>query len=380
MSRKQRFGYDLSPRQYVSLMFRRTDEDGFLYIPGWFHSLLSDSDWEDDSDLAYECRIDWNKADRDQAIREIEALLDAIERIDALSERYGRGASGDREILEREGLLPLYDTYLRPFDEACERFDPDRIFEIRERVYREREHRRIAEDVACGRTISEADREALAGHLLDGVSEEEKRLLASYREARRQDAEARLGKGLCALEVLERAAIVRDLMRERRRRRKLDPESPSIGSMNETIRMQSDLLAAAFVIHRFGQSMRRVDPGYETREETILRMGLLEEDGVDTGLYDRKAMNSRKNMATLFVYLILRRYSSPQRHLTQKAILDLLAHKPFEITMERKALSRAIHTLEDSELGIRSWRNDGVWYDPDRDSLTGLTQWERGAA
>ncbi len=356
MNKKTRFGMNLSPAQYVSLMFSRTSENGYLYLPGWYHDCV------DDSDLVYECAISWNRTDCEQTIGEIEALLSGIERIDALSERFGRGASGDREILEREGLLSIYDTYVRPF-EADERFDPEQLRDIREREYWEQENKRIAKEIAFGRKVCEADRKCFAEHMLDEVSEEELQLLDAYRDALQKEAQERIGDGPCALEVMERIASIRNLVRERRRKRSRDPESEAIGRLDEIIHVQSVLLSAVFVIHRFGKRRQKVDRGHELRENTILQMVLEEEDGIDTGLYEPKKANSRKALAPLFVYLILRGHSSPARHLRQREILAYLEDRPFEIKMERKALSRIIHGLADSQIGIRFWKNDGAWYD-----------------
>ena len=40
--------------------------------------------------------------------------------------------------------------------------------------------------------------------------------------------------------------------------------------------------------------------------------------------------------------------------------------KLYEITLERKAVSRIIHTLAGEGLGIINTTKDGVWFDPER--------------
>ena len=79
--------------------------------------------------------------------------------------------------------------------------------------------------------------------------------------------------------------------------------------------------------------------------------------------YRLKKCNSRKSMAALFVYRIIKAETTPTgKHLFQNEILNLLEERE-EITLERKALSRILHTLQNSDLGICSSPRKGVWYD-----------------
>lgn len=52
--------------------------------------------------------------------------------------------------------------------------------------------------------------------------------------------------------------------------------------------------------------------------------------------------NSYKSLLPLFVYLIL---ENAKRPLKQKEILELLEKSPYELKVERKALSRTLHNL-----------------------------------
>ena len=89
--------------------------------------------------------------------------------------------------------------------------------------------------------------------------------------------------------------------------------------------------------------------GFEYEEET-------------DALYRRKKTNTRKSLAPLFVYLILREHSNAENKLTQQKIIELLKAEPYEIEIERKAVSRIIHNLTDSEIGIYSDSHTGTWY------------------
>lgn len=76
-----------------------------------------------------------------------------------------------------------------------------------------------------------------------------------------------------------------------------------------------------------------------------------------------RKMNRRKSLAPLFIYQILTENSTPEKHFTQAQIISILEKYPYEISIERKAVGRALHLLADSGLGIKSTRTDGAWYD-----------------
>ncbi len=82
-------------------------------------------------------------------------------------------------------------------------------------------------------------------------------------------------------------------------------------------------------------------------------------------LYRPKKANSRKSLAPLFVYLILKEHTDMYHPYTQNQIIQKLEEYPYEISIERKAVGRILHNLEDSGLGIRSAAGMGSWYDKD---------------
>ncbi len=81
--------------------------------------------------------------------------------------------------------------------------------------------------------------------------------------------------------------------------------------------------------------------------------------------YRPQKSNNRKSLAPLYVYIILTKRSSSGKHLTQQQIMKYLENL-YEITLERKAVSRIIHTLAGEGLGIINTTKDGVWFDPER--------------
>ena len=78
-------------------------------------------------------------------------------------------------------------------------------------------------------------------------------------------------------------------------------------------------------------------------------------------LYRPKKQNNRKHSLPLFVYLILKEYSSPNKPLSRKQIIDILSSE-YELNIERKALARTIHDIEDEHVGIYSLKSGGAWY------------------
>ena len=76
-----------------------------------------------------------------------------------------------------------------------------------------------------------------------------------------------------------------------------------------------------------------------------------------------KLIDSSRNHSNDYLnYLIIKESSSFERPLSQRDIMEELNNR-YEIKVERKSLSRTIHSLEDENLGITSEKQRGVWYD-----------------
>lgn len=78
-------------------------------------------------------------------------------------------------------------------------------------------------------------------------------------------------------------------------------------------------------------------------------------------MYRPKKMNNRKSLLPLFVYKIME--GKEGYHFSQSELIERLADYPYEINVERKALSRVLHGLADSGMGIMSTSKRGCWYD-----------------
>ena len=77
------------------------------------------------------------------------------------------------------------------------------------------------------------------------------------------------------------------------------------------------------------------------------------------------ARNSRKSLASLYLYLTLRNESSENAPVNTD---ELLAHLEREqgIVMEKKAVVRAVKLLADSDIHIFYRAGKGAWYDRER--------------
>lgn len=96
----------LTPVETIVSMFEHTDTDGILCIPAW--------PYDDDAEqgMLYQCRMNWNEADRDAALRLFESCYETMKKI---AEKYDSFRSeADAEILP-EAEKQFWNTYLRDF-------------------------------------------------------------------------------------------------------------------------------------------------------------------------------------------------------------------------------------------------------------------------
>ena len=103
--------------------------------------------------------------------------------------------------------------------------------------------------------------------------------------------------------------------------------------------------------------MRYIDARYDFNTMT--------EEEIDE-LYRPRKTNSRKTLAVLYVYKILKEETSSKRHLMQNEILKKLEEK-YEIVIERKALGRILNQLADEDLNIVTSLKHGFWFEQDAD-------------
>ena len=77
---------------------------------------------------------------------------------------------------------------------------------------------------------------------------------------------------------------------------------------------------------------------------------------------DTGRANSRRTLLPMFLYDILKRSSSPSHKLTHEDLIAELDRFPYALSAERRAVGRALKTLELEEFGIHTSGN-GAWYE-----------------
>ena len=336
------FDDDITPEEYIELMFEKTDEDGILYIPGWQYGNLYEPN------CSYRCRLNWNLYDFEKVTNEFNALYSDLSVIAEKYDKLGENAEENKEILGSERLFNVWNTFIRRFETSD--FDREKIFEIEDKIDTVNYVKIISQKVADGEEVSDNEKYFLKEYIDLTVSSSEKTVYNKYCNELGKEAEERVGSNICAHSFVVGAARTCRLM--------------SLGAPEAIIKNEARILSAAMVIHKYGISVEPVNN--QIRFNLEKRENMTDEE-LDECSRPMKT-NSRKSLAPLFVYLILKKYSSSTKHLRQQEILDYLKQYPFEITVERKALSRIIHNLLDSKLFIYSDKS-GTWLEQSSEKI-----------
>ena len=308
----------LAPTELIDLMFERTDENGVLYIPEW-------PDFYGYSDQSYKCRVTWNLRQYEALSEEFDRLYYALEDIAPFWEALREKPLEAQQILGNSELFDVWCTYVRPLSTGD--FDRDKIRDIEDRYETMEMVQDVAARLAQGEALTESERHVLTDYLDITVSPEEEEYHDRYVDALYADARSRLPRPNHAYTVILRA---------QRLFRLLNLKAPELLINNE-----ARLLASALVLNRYGESKETV--GNATRLH-IARISQMTDEELDTQDNPLKS-NNRKSIVPLFVYEILKNHSNTREHLRQNDILALLAEYPYEVTIERKALSRILHNL-----------------------------------
>lgn len=328
--------YGLSPTKWIKYMFDKSSENGVMLIPDFpYDSILAVEE-----ERGLRCKMEWNLYDRDNLIINFRTLSDSLRQIGMVYEEIGGKEEKAKEIL-KDKLYSIWQIYIRDFDTS--KFNTEDIFEIQDRLEIKQEIKRIAKSILDNDDINECDREFLSEYLNISVSDSEKLLYENYRNTIYNECENRLGRKMYAYQVIIRAKRLCKLY---------SLEAPKTVTDNE-----GRLLATALTLHYFCLSAERTD-------DTSFFYQPIIDDEIDEEFDDMfrpKKENSRKSLAPLFIYLILKEHSTFKKPMRQKEILEFLEKYPYEIRLERKALSRIIHGLADSQISIRSDQRKGTW-------------------
>lgn len=98
----------LTPAETIVSMYEHTDTNGLLYIPAW-PSYDPDAD---DKTGFFKCRMNWNEADRDAALRHFESCYETMREI---APQYDSIRTSGAEVLP-EAQKAFWNTYLRDFE------------------------------------------------------------------------------------------------------------------------------------------------------------------------------------------------------------------------------------------------------------------------
>ena len=339
------FDKELKPVDYINLMFENTNEKGVLYIPGWYYL--------NEPNYSLRCKIKWNYKDLEQTIFEFNELQSKIEKIAQVYRKAGDDVSNIKELLIDSELFPVYAKYFMPFRylKATDKEIEDIVDKIDTiKTVKNLEHKMWSDE-----QIESYEKQLYQEYKDLKISKEESDLYSDYCRAFYDDCEEKVGSGVGAVDLVLRA---------RRLCKVLEIDAPK-----QVVNQEACMLAAAYVVHKYASTMEKVNDSVRINTEKLSFMSEEEEEEYLDSLYRPKKRNNRKQMLSLFVYRILTQKTNPDKPMSQQEIINELQEMPYELTIERKALSRVIHGLEEEMMGIHSDPRGGAWYDKDDDEF-----------
>lgn len=334
---------NLTPADFISLMFERTDEDGYLYIPGWHYDgpgWAYGVEGSTDENDSYRCRVDWNLAKYEKLQEKFERHYDLTQQIAKLWDKIDDEETTAKQILSPQ-LFEFWNIYVKGVE--VEDMDFDKVADIEDRLDTIEWVKQIAKDVAAGKEIIDFEKNAITEYIDLSVTKEEKEYRQEYLRKKHRAAECRIGKSICAYDVL---------IRTRRLCKLLSLNAPKIIVFNEARQ-----LAAAMLLHDYGISREVVDNFIRIRLE---REDAMSDEELDE-IYRTKKTNSVKSLAPLFIYTILKEKTNSKKHMRINEIEAELKKYPYEVVMERKAISRIVHNLVDSPRFGVCQDKTGIW-------------------
>ena len=342
MSKKADVWADLTPEDLIEKMFERTDADGVLYMPSFFlPSFFSD---EHRDEISLRCVMGWElPGDCFSVLQQFDQLRGALDAIAMQCDADGYLDDAAYAALT-EAQKEVVDTYLRGFD-SDEAFDMDRIRDISERIDTVDEIRELCRKVAAGAELDTQSEDYLRSYLSETVSAEERAYYSRFHAARIAECRRKLG---------DQPFAYRTVMQVLRYHKLLTLQAPE-----SILNREASALAAAFALFRWCKKYEYVDNAVRHHFDRLERMS---DEELDALHRPGKNANSRKSLVPLFVYLILMQHSDSEHPLKQQEIIAYLADEPYEVVIERKALSRVIHNLKDSQLGIYTDKHRGTWH------------------
>ncbi len=327
------FDSDLTGEEYIELIFQKTGDDGIVYIPGWYGL--------DTPEHSKRCVIYWDYDEFERLKAEFSAIKASLTAIAKLYDSIDASEQNARRLLSATDF-EVWKTYISDFNTG--NTDMAYISDIQDRMETVESIQKYAERLSTGKELDNYEKEFLKEYFDTTVTEQERADFQQYINRIFEDCEQRIGSNICAYETVIRA---------KRFTRLVSWNAPDI-----IVRNEERTFAAAFAMHKYGKSIDNVSESVRLQWQSVEEMT---DEQLDE-LARPKKQNSRKSMLPLFVYLVLKEYSSAEKPMRQPEILEKLANDPYEIIVERKALSRALHGLLDSNVNIYG-SSSGVWYE-----------------
>ncbi len=327
----------LDPVDYIYYMFDRTDENGIVYLPdfGKTDTRLTESEPE-----SIRCKIDWNVNKRDTFVKKVQKILFCFEEIAKVYDEIDGLKENAKNILKDKDVYAVWEKFIMPFETGD--FDQEKIMKIRDKKENIADVKEIAKRISEGKETDKYEKEFLTEYIDVFVTDEEEKYYDGYYEQVCLESKRRMGRNICAYYAILYAKRATRLL--------------SLGAPEMLIRNEGRSFAQAHLLNEYGVSAENVDDLIRLNLE---KLEMMTEEELDDFFRPRKT-NNRKSMAPLFVYLILREKTDVKNHLRQQEILNELKQYPYEISIERKALSRIIHNLMDSQLSVKSDKT-GAW-------------------
>lgn len=334
----------LEPIDYVYYMFDRTDENGIVLLQDFSRTDTRLTDPEPES---IRCKLQWNVDKRDSFAKKLKKLLLAFEKIAEVEENLNGTRENAKAILKDRTLFEVWEKYIMPFD--TDDFDSEKIAEIGDKMETVADVKEIAKRISEGKATDKYEKEFLTEYIDVFITDEEEKYYDDYRNRVYEESKQRMGKQLCAYYTIIYAMRLTKLY---------SLKAPTILTKNE-----GRNFAKALLINEYGISAETVD---DLLRLNLEKLEMMTDDELDE-LFKPRKTNNRKSMAPLFVYLILKEKTNVKKHFRQQEILEELKKYPYEISIERKALSRIVHNLMDSQLSVMSDKT-GVWFEKDCES------------
>lgn len=321
---------------YIAEMYTNTDANGVLYVPG-LDKYGTESETE-----SQRCRLNWTYDDYESLCR---YFRKQAENLIILAEYYKdhEYRSEPAKYRGNDSVYNTWNTYVRPLKVSDTEWDV--IYEIEERIEMIDDMKALAQKVIDGSEISKNEKEFYADYMDTSVSSNERKLVRDYYDAKISDAETRAGSNIGAYNEVIRGSRLCRLM--------------SLGAPEVIIDNELKWFAIDMVIHRHGISVEDASIEVLRRLES---MDSLSDEELDE-MFAEKKMNSRKGLLPLLVYLLLKDNTNSRKRMRQQEILERLKEDPYGVTVERKALSRTLHSLEAMDIGIHSEGGKGVWFE-----------------